>query len=299
MTRLLKKGLFFALLTLVPYGALQYFIITNYDPIYTKLVGKHKFVITGVSRAKIGLSPMILHEEMELKAVPQNLAISNLSTPYGPFYYAFLQKKITIQEAADHFHLISVSPVSIMDVDDTLTYSRESHDLIYKLQSVSNRPNLEYVFRIPSFEMLHNQIRLSLTESQMVLKMHNTGWMEVNPKGDFRMSINYIDAPYRPSLEREEYLRKTISLLEKTGNVFLIRMPVSSSMLQIEKNLYPNFDEVITKIAHESSVPYLDYTADGDSYEFYDNPGHHLTGKSARDFTRVVTKDLKKILSED
>lgn len=297
MKELIRKGLLFVVIIMVPYVALQYFVITHYDHNYPKLTGQHQALISGLSREKRGISPGILREEFGMSYTPQNLAFNSATSPYGPHYYSFLEKKHLASRAPDNFHLIGVSPVSVMNIRDSLMNGRESFDLVYKLHSVSDEPNLEYLLRKPSLKVLYKEVKDSfIGRSISQTLVHDNGWVEINMAPGHYSPQEPLSQPYSVSTKRLGYLQKTIDLLSKTGRVFLIRMPISHDVLQFEESIYPDFNEMINRISSENSIPYLNYATKNSDYEFSDKPGHHLTGKSAREFTRLLSKDMKEFL---
>lgn len=272
-------------------------MIVKYDKDYPKLTGQHESVITGLSRAKRGISPNVIREKMGLTHTPQNLAISNISTPYGKYYYSFLQKKIINSTRQDNVHLIVVSPASIMDIAYDSIKTRESSQLIYQLRSVSSKPNFEYILKRPTGEKLRREAQSYFSDKpRKFYKVHDTGWVETTVDLNYQKVQRKLGGQYRESSDRMEYLKKTIDLLNKTGNVFLVRMPVTQGVLKIEQEIFPDFDPLILKIASEERIPYLNYSYRGDQYEFYDLPGQHLEGKSAKEFTRKLASDMQAVM---
>lgn len=299
MKKLIRKGLLFAVIIMVPYAALQRYVITHYDHNYPKLTDQHQALITGLSREKRGISPDILQEEFGMSYTPQNLAFNSATSPYGPYYYSFLERKYLDTRAPDNFHLIGVSPVSVMNIRDSLMDGRESFDLIYKLHSVTDEPNLEYLLRKPALKVLYKEATDSFfRRAKREVHVHDNGWVEINMAQGHRRTQGPVSRSYSVSARRIRYLQKTIDMLSKTGRVFLIRMPVSHDVLQFEEGIYPGFDRAMHQIASEKSTPYLNYATRNLSYEFSDKPGHHLTGKSAKEFTHLLSKDIRAFLSD-
>ena len=72
---------------------------------------------------------------------------------------------------------------------------------------------------------------------------------------------------------RLAYLNKTIQYLKKFGKVYLVRLPVSTKMFNLETFYMNDFDSRIAK-AINTSDGYLDMTPLNANYTFTD--GNHL-----------------------
>ena len=128
--------------------------------------------------------------------------------------------------------------------------------------------------------------------------LHNDGWLEVNISMDsasIRKRLNNKIEDYRKnnlpnrrlSTVRLIYLKKTVEYLKLHGKVYIVRLPVSPEMFQIEQVLMPSFNEIIypiTKIAHG----YLDMTNENQLYKYVD--GNHLWKESGKLVSEKIAK---------
>jgi len=95
---------------------------------------------------------------------------------------------------------------------------------------------------------------------------------------------------------QEELLLRSFQLdlhlrLNEYGRVFVVRMPVSKEMLQLEKTYAPAFDSTVERVVIDSGGTYLDYSEDSGQYQTTD--GNHLWRTDARRFTRTMIDSLK------
>ncbi len=93
-----------------------------------------------------------------------------------------------------------------------------------------------------------------------------------------------LEVGYSPL--RYEYLRRTIELLSTTGNVRVVRLPISRPLLAIEDSLMPDFNERMRRLADQMDVPYIDFTDSVDRYTYTD--GGHVDQTTARSLSKLI-----------
>ena len=89
---------------------------------------------------------------------------------------------------------------------------------------------------------------------------------------------------------RLDYLVQTIKYFKNYGKVYLVRIPVHSSMMSIENEMMPNFNSVI-KEAITLSDDYLDLTIYNDEYLYTD--GNHLYKSSGKEVSENIANWIK------
>lgn len=297
MIKLLRKGLLFLVITAVPYFLIQYWLIRSYDSYYLKISGgKSESIITGLSRASVGISPEIIKNRLGLLQEPKNLAIANSISPYGEYYFHFLKEKVHDQPNITNIHIICLSPAAIMDYQSDHLHKRESTYPIYKIHFLNQEPNLEYFLHKPSLSSIVQQFsQFQGYENGIEEVIHKNGWIENITAEDYKKRQLTFPNGYRQSDDREHYFMETIDMLHSSGTICLVRMPIAEEMRRIEEQMYPGFDAFIQSIAEEKSIQYLNYSVGSHFYEYYDEPGSHLTGESAKEFTIRLAKDIKRL----
>jgi hypothetical protein len=122
-----------------------------------------------------------------------------------------------------------------------------------------------------------------------VAQLHENGWLEVSldmdsssvarrTKSTLVEYQNYLSL-YQFSKVRLDYLMKTVDFLRQHGHVYLVRLPVSPQLMDIENQLSPNFSELLERPTKKSSG-FLDLTSKNSMFSYTD--GVHLSAKSSK-----------------
>lgn len=302
--KIIPRLLLLFTLGLLPFLIVKWAYVQQYDINYYKSLGQADHLITGLSRAKRGISPSILSEQLQLEGQMLNFAFNNVQSPYGGYYHKAIKRKLNRQHK-DGLFVLSVAPGAMMDAEDrngAFVLPRERHFFFYKLWMENTSPNIEYMLRSPLkggaslFQFLRNdwKVLLGWEESDWPEIIHEDGWGELDTARISRR-IARGDAPpeetYQRSATREIYLLETIRFLKDYGRVVLVRLPISEKFRIYEEGLYPGFSESMATFADELEVEFIDY-----SYFYPDDrypDGQHLAGPAARQFSRQLAEDLK------
>ncbi len=262
------------------------------DPFYIRFTTpKQQNLILGTSRAAQGLQPKVLGHI--LKKVINNFAFTASHSPFGKVYYESIKRKHN--KKAESLFIITVDPWSISSwcsPPNNLSKFRENKLCLNKTKIVNLNPNIFYFLNNPSGKYIHILLR-----KKSNLFLHKDGWLEVrNIEMDSASVANRISDKtetyrynYLPranfSSTRLEYLIKTVSYLKEYGDVYLVRLPIHEKMMDIEKELMPDFDIKI-KEAINLSNGYLDLTPQNSLYNYTD--GNHLYKDSGEKVSKVI-----------
>ncbi len=253
------------------------------DAFYLKFTSsKQSNLILGNSKAAQGLQPDILKQNFPKKEF-YNYAFAMYSSPYGNAYYESIQKKLNT-DYADQTFILTIDPWSLCsttkDPNDSLNF-RENNSYLAAISNPNQKINYQYLFKY--FDESYYKM---LTKNPTAF-LHDNGWLEVTLPVDQQsrerrtgFTINsYKDKvkTYKFSSLRFQYLLKTIDYLKKYGQVYLVRLPVHQELMEIERQLMPNFDQDI-QMAIDLSSGYLDMSSNNGIYEYTD--GVHLTKES-------------------
>jgi hypothetical protein len=128
--------------------------------------------------------------------------------------------------------------------------------------------------------------------------LHPDGWLETDIAMDrafFEQRIKESTIEY--SLKNEKlsetrlyFLDKIVNLLQKYGDVYLIRMPVSKQMADLEQQKFPGFDEKIFAIANKYQVRYFNFIDASGQYITIDT--HHLYKEESERFTAQLSDSI-------
>ena len=252
----------------------------------------------GSSRAAQGLQPQIIKEVFPNKNLYNYAFLISLS-PYGEAYFKSIKKKIN-ENAVNGLFLVCVNPWTISsrtkNPEDSLHF-REINSFIDNTNYVNLNPNIEYIaesFNGKNKNIIVNRFRKGEYQTFYV---HNDGWLEVTIESDmisrekrtkmkmitYRKKLNLYSST---SVNRLNYLKKTIQLFDQHGDVYLVRIPVNDEMLDIENELVPDLDDKMLKLSNELKIDYLNMMPFRHNYSFTD--GNHLDVTSGKAFSKYL-----------
>ena len=83
-----------------------------------------------------------------------------------------------------------------------------------------------------------------------------------------------------------------MKVLQKYGMVYLVRLPTSEAMYELEESMSPKFDEKIFVIAEQYNVKYINL-AGIQSYRTFD--GNHIIPEDAKILTQVLCDSIRQV----
>jgi lysophospholipase L1-like esterase len=128
--------------------------------------------------------------------------------------------------------------------------------------------------------------------------LHDDGWLEMAPP---KKNVNIESISDQATKEltsrnlhfsRYRFLQfqKTITYLKQYGTVFLVRMPVSPTMRQIENTEYPWIDQKIDSLAIQFDVEYFNLFKLQKEFKY--NDGSHLSPESAKEVSSILADSI-------
>jgi hypothetical protein len=296
---LLHISIWGALLAVTFGGVIAYNAGPRTDFFYNRFTEpKADNLILGSSRAAQGINPSEFGEESSERFF--NYSFTNFNSPYGQCYFAAAKKKFTEKKGA-----ITILEVNAFTLSNYLRNMEGDEEVFEECEtapsnmwSVDANPNFEYIIRNYSGDL---RTLTGIKPRPYSIYLHDNGWLEVEMLLDtayFRENTeekvkhyNELVPKIKPSTERWKALEETVSYFKKYGEVYLVRVPVSPEMEEIEKNYYPSFNSEVVAFAKDNSVKFLNYFHLNDSLYFTD--GNHLHRESARTFSKILGADLK------
>ncbi len=264
-------------------------------------------MILGNSRAAQGIQPSVLKNILHKDFYNYSFTF-NISS-FGPVYYRSIARKLD-PHTKDGIFIIAIDPWSLAsqteDPNDTANF-RETKERLYQLENVSSKPNIEYLathYNDAFYKILFNQSILNKRIFN-AMEVQEDGWLDVDLKLD---SLAFeAKVPARRDLYLNEhlpiskfsearlaYLLKTIELLKKHGEVYLVRVPVHPLFMEVEDMLMPNMDSVIDP-AIRASDGFLDLSPYNEKFIFID--GNHLYKDSGAEVSRMIGEWIKGVRS--
>ena len=317
MKRFLIKFLIFSILFLAINVVLAFFADGTTDNFYKKLSSpKYNSLVIGTSRAYNGIRPSIINKELGIENTSKklyNFAFTLNNSPYGAVYNNSILSKLKKDKVKGIF-ILSVIPWSISKLKLDSIEKHDKLSVLYDLEKVSGHPNYEYLLEKYSNGwgniILKRAENTSLNEIKDKLnnfsgswtEVENDGWLKVNstisPKSlENKIKNNFIAYSKYAELSifsnyRYKSLIDLINDLNKRGEVYLVRLPIHSSLVEIEKKYMPDFNEKI-EMAIDLSNGYFDFSKESNNFEYTD--GNHLTEKSANEISvEIANLILKK-----
>lgn len=264
------------------------------DTGYKRLLSKNHSLIIGTSRSAQGMVPYIV--DSMLVNSGYDLPINNFSfnvsySPFGEVYYDAICRKIdTLNCNKKGLYIVAVDPFALcMEVTDWDKDGLREDDKPLRYMYYCHRPQFLYLLmNCRPHQWIHNNYA----------KLHDDGWLEVNANMDSLHVIRNVELKMQDYnkyiINKSEYrlhwLENTIELLKRHGDIYLIRIPVSLQMFELENSLWPDFDDDINNIALLHSVSYFSFIEKSGKYRTTD--GNHIYKDDGKKFTRVVCDSI-------
>lgn len=294
---LLKLSLFFIIcqgivtVVLVNYGG-------NVDYFYEKFTTpKTKSMIIGDSRSLQGIQPGVINtyfKDKKYELPILNYSFTIAQALMGPLYNESIFKKLDTTSNKGLF-IISVTPdmlTSYEGYNNEKGEFREFGQPPHNMNFVNVNPNYEYLIKNFSFFHFKGVFRKSST-------LHKDGWLEeTNLPSNKQVFENWKKSQIALYLKDQERLELSnvrlnslvtlVRKLDRYGDVYLLRMPISKEYLGYEEKYYPNFDRTIDSISKKYQTPYFNFNTMDMIYETYD--GHHIDKFAGKEFTKNLCK---------
>ena len=252
---------------------------------------KQTSLIVGSSRAAQGILPSVLDTSLSRDDF-FNFSFTIADSPYGPTYLRAIKKKLDAN-ARNSIFIVTVDPWSIASdcesPNDTTTF-RELNGCLAKSLDMNANPNIGYLinaFKGRYINLLTKNPQMSLADDgwlEMTINM-DPAQVEVRTKRKVE-SYGQMVSEYCFSQVRMDYLIKTIAFLKDHGPVFLVRLPVSHEIKEIETEMLADFDSRLEP-AIALCEGYLDMTVLDSEYVFTD--GNHLSRESAIEVSESIS----------
>ncbi len=287
---MLYIGIFMIIFFVSAYFSIPYIIDGSSDEFYLRFTTpKQHSLIIGTSRAAQGIRPNVFNRsENRLKYPIFNFAFTGNHSPMGEVYYNAVLKKFN-RNTTDSVFIIEVNPRSLsMPLSADPSKPPELSSFLADLQFVNMNPNFEYLAERAKYK-LYQYVEFKFRGNDRML-LHNDGWLEITipmdqPEIQRRMEQKLSE--YRKKFESEleisdyrlSYLKKTIEYFSSYGSVYIVRMPVSEPMYELEKSYWNDFDNTVNQITAETGAEYInliDYTGivqTTDGHHLYKNDG--------------------------
>lgn len=260
---------------------------------------KQQNLIIGTSRASQAIMPSVMKDSLGIDIL--NFAFNGTTSPYGKVYAHAIDEKL-IENATEGTFIVCVDPWSLRVMNDSITGEEEfpeEKNILNKLNSFNGYPNVEFI--VKDYHQGWGNIAYTRWRKNSSVNGHEDGWIEVtrdiDEKEIEKRTKGKADG-FRKSLRdskiasyRIDEMKLIIEKLSNRGNVFLVRLPVSETIFQIEQKFYPSFDSLITSISQRHNAPYFNMQSLHQELVF--NDGHHINRSYAPKCTAMISAWMK------
>lgn len=275
------------------------------DPYYLKFVTpRQNAMIIGISRAEIGLRPDVLNPALQASYPGlhlYNFAFDLNISPFGKVYLDAIKRKLDMNSRTGVF-IVTADPWSLaadkQNPGDTAAF-RENKGCLAKLSWINMNPNFPYLAKC--YTGSYTSILTKRIKERRGIPatsfLHNDGWVELTYPMDsasiarrVRTNLRTYAKTYLPndtlSDIRLRYLEETICLLKEHGDVYLVQLPVSSSLAAVNDQFCPAFNAMMDSLARRQRVPFFNLTGSNAQYTYVD--GSHLSKESAIEVSKLL-----------
>ena len=316
MYRFTRNILIISSLIVVLHLLLAQFADGSTDNFYSRFTSpKQNSLIIGTSRSAQGIHPDIIDSILDLEEINSmyNYSFSINNSSYGEQYYNAIKNKINT-DSKNGLFIVTVDPWSI-SIDTTLNESEvDITSVFYSMKYYNSSPNYEYL--IKKYKKGWGNILLKRIEANILSNkrddigeingsytyLRKDGLLEVYTRMDSSYASNNIKKKVNSYINlvsknkfsefRFNYLKKTITLLKDFGKVYVVRLPVHRSLLNIEDSFDPEFNNRMITLANEMKTEYLDLSIESDRYSYTD--GNHLYIEDAKRFSASLSEHINK-----
>lgn len=272
----------------------------NSDSVYERYTSpKQTSLIIGTSKSAQGLQPKEFNRILGLYDV-YNYSFNLGQSPYGPAYFKSIRRKLDTSSKKGVF-ILTVDPYSVSSLNsDQSNGFKEDNSSVGQIKNVNSFLNFDYLINHYNYKFIYLITKkISYVNDDFI---HKDGWFEVN----INMSPNAVEkrtkkkikeynknsSNYVFSNKRYEFFEKTIEYLNRYGEVYLVRLPVSTPFLKMENSVFSGFENKIKNTSEKYNVPYLNMTdMDVDSFQYTD--GNHLYKGSGRHVSQIIAHWIK------
>ena len=244
-------------------------------------------IVIGTSRAAQAVNPEVINCQLKTAGLTPlyNFAFHLDASSYNEVYETAIYKKLAPCRNKRNFFILAVDPWAVRKLD---SIPRE-----LALHSYSKSPNLEYIAKnfsrswfspLPTHSFVNKYGR---TEVDYVPKTKE----EWKKRVDMRLTA-YRDMAknYQYDQNSQYVLERIIDTLKKRGCVFLVRIPVSKPMRNLENKICPDFDDRMFTISKKHAIAYFDFK----KADYKTTDGNHMTQSEGNRFSKELADSIAK-----
>ncbi|WP_228375754.1 hypothetical protein [Chryseobacterium taiwanense] len=300
MKRFLLKISPYLLGIILLFAVLGAFADGNTDDNYRHFaVPKPQNIILGDSRGSQAVIPDVLKSKLSTEF--DNFSLNVVESPYGKVYLEALKRKLD-PETKNGVFILTVDPWNLSlnkNIKSKKEYPEE-HSPLKNMHFYNWSPNYEYLLK--NYSRSWFKIYLEREETgKSNTYLHKNGWLEVNvdmnkdsvavrEKNKIEF-YNKLASKNNLSAARIQAFEQIINYLTPKGKVFIVRIPASKSITDIENKKYPDFSKLMNEIANKNPIKFFDFSASYDKYLYTD--GNHMYKESGKVFSSQIADSIR------
>lgn len=301
MQKFLKKLAYWIIPLIALHVMLGLFADGNTDDNYRHFTSQASSIVLGDSRGSQAIVPSVLNGYFNNRKF-DNFSLNISQSPYGPLYFEALKKKIK-PNTKDGIFILTVSPWNLSAPKDIVKEKDLPENKISPFRNMhfyNLNPNYEYLLKNFNNSWF-NIFRDRETVGKSSTYLHEDGWLEVTidmsaeevakrteEKVEF---YNLFKDGQKLSNMRLQSLVETVDFLKSKGQVYVVRIPTSEEIMNIENQYSPNFNQIIEKITKRKKIHYFDFSPNFADYQYTD--GNHIYKESSKKLTAQIADSIR------
>ena len=274
----------------------------NTDDNYLKFTSQSSNIIMGDSRGAQAVVSSVLKKNFSNKYF-DNFSLNITQSPYGPAYFHAVQKKIK-SNTKNGIFILTVDPWNLSASKNIRKEKELPEKGITPLENVhfyNLNPNYEYLLKNYTDTWYYIYRDRDRKGNRSNTFLHDDGWLEVTvdvSPNEVAKRIpekiklyQNLKAAQSKSEIRMNSFEETIKFLQHYGTVYIVRIPPSPAILEIENQYWNDFNKDMEAIAHNHNVKYFDFTPLSGTYTYTD--GNHMYRESSKTFTQQIADSIK------
>ncbi|PIQ48592.1 MAG: hypothetical protein COW03_09420 [Cytophagales bacterium CG12_big_fil_rev_8_21_14_0_65_40_12] len=269
------------------------------DAFYRRFTKHHSgSVILGTSRAAQGIEPSVLNKS--LGGDFYNFSFTMLMSSFELSYFKAIQAKTSWADYdPTRMTIIAVDPWSIREVLSLgPAEERIEDEYLYSYTSKWSyfRPNFKYLFneKVHLSGLFATRERYVNEFGRYVIPFDTTYLINNYEKRVEEILQVYRERPrFRDSKISEYRLNSLVQIIDycsQFGEVYLLRIPVSLEMRNLENELHAGFDDLMDEICANHKIDYLNFIQESANYQTVD--GNHIWNGDVERFSRELSKQI-------
>ncbi|SFT41641.1 hypothetical protein SAMN04489724_0661 [Algoriphagus locisalis] len=277
------------------------FLIENgYSDFYYQrfTTGKQSSLIIGDSKAAQGIVPSILNENINSSKNVDfyNYSFTANNSPFGKYYSESVLNKV--YNTSGNYFIVCVDIWAFLVSKDKPSDFIEKDGFISMVTNPNQNPNFLYML-FHFNRSFYDIILRNLDHSYF--KLHDDGWLELKlPMDKVSIRDRHLEKLNSIKIQSESLIfsesrfnefSMLVNNLNELGKVFLVKLPVSDSVMQYEDKIYPDLERRIQEFSLNSNIQYFEFDSISSNYVYTD--GLHLSKDSSIEFTSLLSIILK------